>query len=109
MADKLSRLLQTETELDSMLEETRQEAARLIAEARAEAEERVQQFEIELDTADRALRQEIEFERDEAIATIRAEAKSQIEKLDGLEERTVAELARYVVERLVGGVPGGKS
>ena len=37
MADKLSRLIETEAELDEMLEETKREAAALIEAARAEA------------------------------------------------------------------------
>jgi vacuolar-type H+-ATPase subunit H len=106
MADKLSRLLETEAELDAMLEETRQEAARLVAAARAEAEKKVRRFEIELSAADRALRGKVELDRDEAIAAIQAEAKREIEKLDGLEERTIINLAHYVVTRLVGGMPG---
>lgn len=106
MADKLSRLLETETELDDMLERTRQEAAQLTARARAEAEERVRRFEIELDTEDRALRGQVAFERDETIATVRAEARRVVERLDSLDEESVAELAQYVVGRLVGASGG---
>ena len=37
MADKLSQLIETESELDEMLERTKREAARLLEAARLEA------------------------------------------------------------------------
>ena len=51
---------------------------------------------------------QLERERDEAIGTIRAEAKREVERLDGLDAKRVDELAKYVVERLVGSASGGR-
>lgn len=109
MADKLSQLLETEVELDAMLEKTRQEAAKLVTAARADAAGRIERFKAELEEANLALRDQVALERDESVAAIRAEAKREIKKLDNLGEERVAALARYVVERLVGRTSGGRS
>lgn len=106
---RLTRLLQTETELDEMLRETRRTAAELIASARAEAEARIRRLEAELHDADLELRARIDRERDEAIANIRAEGQRERDKLDKLDDRFVDQLAAYVVERVVGHGPGGRS
>ena len=106
---KLSRLLDTETELDAMLRETRRAATALITAARSEAEDRIRRFESELDAADLELRDRIARERDEAIAAIEAESEGAGAKLDALEDDRVDELAEYVVERVVGPTPGGRS
>lgn len=108
MADKLSRLLETEIELDAMLDKARKDAANLAASARADAEDRVRRFELELEEENHALRDRVAVERDESIAVIRADAKREVETLDGLGEERIADLARYVVERLVGGGSGGR-
>ena len=105
---KLSRLLETEAELDAMLQQTRHAAAELIDSARAEAEDRVSRFESELEAEDLELRERIASERDEAIAAIRTENKRAGAKLDGLDDQRIDELADYVVERVVGAAPGGK-
>jgi vacuolar-type H+-ATPase subunit H len=105
---RLNRLLETETELDEMLRETRRMAAELIASARAEAEERIRKLETELHDADLELRAWIDRERDEAIANIRAEAERERDQLDALEDRLIDELAAYVVERVVGHGPEGR-
>jgi vacuolar-type H+-ATPase subunit H len=105
---RLNRLLETETELDEMLRETRRMAAELIASARAEAEERTRKLETELHDADLELRARIDRERDEAIANIRAEAERERDQLDALEDRLIDELAAYVVERVVGHGPEGR-
>ena len=105
---RLNRLLETETELDEMLRETRRMAAEQIASARAEAEERIRKLETELHDADLELRARIDRERDEAIANIRAEGQRERDKLDALEDHLIDELAAYVVERVVGEGPGGR-
>lgn len=99
---KLSRLLDTETELDAMLRETKREASELVQAARAEAEDRIRRFEAELSAADTALRERIGVERDEAVAAIRAEAKRAVEQLEALDERHISELAQHVVGRVAG-------
>ena len=104
---RLNRLLETETELDEMLRETRRTAAELIASARAEAEERIRKLETELHDADLELRARIDREQAQAIASIRAEAQRERDELDALEDRLIDELAAYVVERVVGRESGG--
>lgn len=99
---KLSRLLDTETELDEMLRETRREAAELIQRARAEADERIRRFETELDDAKLALRDRLAREQEAAIAAIRAEAQSKAKKLEALDEQQLEALARYVLGRVAG-------
>lgn len=106
---KLNRLLETETELDEMLRETRRTAAELIASARAGADDRIRKLEAELHDADLELRARIDRERDEAIAKIRAEGQRERDGLDELEDPLIDELATYVVERVVGQGPGGRS
>ena len=106
---KLSRLLETETELDAMLQQTRRDAAELIESARAEAEDRIRRFESKLDAEDLELRDRIASERDEAIAAIRSESTRAGAKLDGLADQQIDELAHYVVARVVGPAPGGRS
>ena len=106
---KLSRLLETETELDAMLQQTRRDAAELIESARAEAEDRIRRFESKLEAEDLELRDRIASERDESIAAIRSEGTRAGAKLDGLDDQQIDELAHYVVARVVGPAPGGRS
>lgn len=105
---KLVRLLQTEGELDEMLREARRQAESIVAAARADGEERLERCEKELEGIQRAVRERVEQERDEAIASIRLEARQQTHKLNELDEGAVAELAKYVIERLLGGSAGGE-
>lgn len=105
---KLVRLLQTEGELDEMLREARREAESIVAAARADGEERLERCEKELEGIQRGVRQRVEQERDEAIASIRLEARQQTQKLNELDEGAVAELAKYVIERLLGDSAGGE-
>lgn len=104
---KLSRLLETENELEAMLEEARQTAEGLVAAARAAADERVREFESSLETENQRLAKQIADGRDQAIAAIRAEASAESAHLDGLDDSTVEGLARYVIDRLVGRLQSG--
>ncbi len=106
---KLSRLLDTETELDAMLQEAKRGAAELIEAARTEAEDRILRFEMELESAELELRDQVARERDDAIAAIRAETMRAAESLDALDGERIAELAQYVLARVVGTPPGGQS
>lgn len=106
---KLSRLLETEVQLEAMLKETRREAERLVKSAQAAAEGRVQRFESELEGEDDKLRDRIARERDQTIDSIREEARQETERLDGLDDATVNQLARYVVELLLGRTESGGS
>ena len=101
-ASKLSRLLETENELEAMLEEARQTAEGLVTAARAAAEERLQEFESTLEAENQRLAKQIADGRDQAVAAIRAEASAESTHLDALDDSVVEELARYVIDRLVG-------
>lgn len=107
MADGLKRLLETEAELDALLNATARRAAELVDAARAEAEERVRKHERDLKDEESALRSRLEAECEESIRSIAAEAAREVERLDGLSDDALAELARHIVEKLVGGTPGG--
>jgi vacuolar-type H+-ATPase subunit H len=106
---RLSRLLDTETELDAMLQAAKREAAELVESAQMEAKDRIRRFEMELDAADLSLSDRIARERDEAIAAIRAETVRVTAALDGVSDARIEELAQYVVERVVGPASGGRS
>ena len=106
MADKLSQLIDTEVELDAMLERTKKQAEALVESARTAAEERVRAFEADLDAQDAAVRERIAKERDEAIRVIQSEAKEQVDRLEGLPDETLDELARDLVAQLLGAEPG---
>ena len=106
---KLSQLLDTETELDAMLQETNREAAALVESARAAADDRIRKLESELRAADLELREQIARERDEAIAQIRTDAQRERDELDALDDRVIDDLAAYVVARVVGCESGGRS
>jgi len=99
---KLSRLLETENELEAMLKEARKEAKGLVEAAHAAADERVRQFESQLEGENRDLGERIGRDRDHAIDSIRTEAREETKRLDALDETKITELARYVVDLLVG-------
>jgi cell division septum initiation protein DivIVA len=99
---KLSRLLETEVELEAMLKEARQEAKRLVELAESAAEDRVQKFELRLEAEEAIVRDRIARERDQAIASIREEARRETDQLDALDDATVNELASYVLDLLLG-------
>jgi F0F1-type ATP synthase membrane subunit b/b' len=99
---KLRRLLETETELEAALKETRRDAKARIESARAAAEERIRMLEAQLVSDDEQLRAEIALERDETINSIREQARADTERLDGLDASKLDELARHVVDLLIG-------
>lgn len=99
---KLSRLLDTENELETMLKETRREAEELVEAARRNADERLRAFDAELETGDGEVHRRILRERDESIQTIQAHAREIEERLDGLGERRIDELAEHLISLIVG-------
>ncbi len=99
---KLSRLLETEVELEAMLSEARQEAKRLVELAESAAQDRARQFELQLEAEETIVRNRIARERDQAIDSIREEARHETDTLDELDDATVNELAAYVVDLLLG-------
>ncbi len=85
-----------------MLAATRREAAEFVEAARQAVEERLREFELELEAENQQLGERIARERDEAIASIRTEADHEIARLNGLREDVIANLAHRVVELLLG-------
>ena len=103
---KLSRLLETETEIAAMLADARREAAEVIEQAHATTETRMRALEEELASSREELERQVANERDDALADVRSTAASAVRSLDGLDEGAVEELARYVLERLVHATSG---
>jgi vacuolar-type H+-ATPase subunit H len=104
---RLVRLLETERELDAMLEETRRRAAELIDAARARAKASLERFEAGLDAENNALGERIARERDRTIDSIRREAQRETARLNDLDDATIDALARFVVELVVGELQAG--
>jgi vacuolar-type H+-ATPase subunit H len=99
---KLSHLLETEIELEAMLKATRQEAKQLVEAAKLAADDRVRQFEVELKREDDELRERVARERDRAIASIQEQSRQETKRLDELDDAKITELARHVIDLLVG-------
>lgn len=109
MAEGLKRLLETEAELDALLESTKRRAAELVEAARTEAESRVRLQQSELEKRKRALEARLEAECESSIREVMSNAEREVKRLDGLSEDTISELGRHVVGKLVGASPGGGS
>jgi len=99
---KLNRLLQTEDELEAMLKDVRREAKELVEEAQAAADDRFRRFESQLEEEDGQLRERIARDRDRTIDSIRKEAEQETGRLDELDDAFVTDLARYIVDLLMG-------
>jgi len=99
---KLSHLLETEIELEAMLKTTRQEAKQLVEAAKLAADDRVRQFEVELKREDDELRERVARERDRAIDSIQEQSRQETKRLDELDDAKITELARHVIDLLVG-------
>lgn len=99
---KLSRLLETEVELEAMLKEAKQEAKRLVELAESAADDQVRKFELQLEAEESILRDRIARERDQAIASVREEARRETDQLDAIDDATVDELASHVLDLLLG-------
>ena len=99
---KLSHLLETEIELEAMLKTTRQEAKQLVEAAKLAADDRVRQFEVELKREDDELRERVARERDRAIDSIQEQSRQETKRLDELGDAKITELARHVIDLLVG-------
>jgi vacuolar-type H+-ATPase subunit H len=104
---RLVRLLETERELDAMLEETRRKAAELIEAARTEAKKSLERFEAGLEAENNSLGERIARERDRTIDSIRREAERETTRLNDLDNATIKALARFVVELVVGEFESG--
>lgn len=98
---KLSRLLQTEVELEAMLGEARREAQRLVELAESAAQDRAQQFELQVQAQEAAVRDRIERERDATIRSIREEARQESRQLDEIDDATLDALVAHVLDLLL--------
>ena len=74
---KLSRLLETEIELEAMLKDTKQEAKELVEAAQVAADDRVRQLEFQLEGEGSELRARIARERDHTIDSIQEGFRNQ--------------------------------
>jgi F0F1-type ATP synthase membrane subunit b/b' len=99
---KLSRLLETEIELEAMLKGARQEAKEFVEAAQVAADDRVKQFEAQLEREHIALRDRVARERDRTIASIQEQSQQETTRLDDLDDAKITELAHHVIDLLVG-------
>ena len=99
---KLSRLLETEIELEAMLKDTRQKAKEFVEAAKVAADDRVKQFELQLEGEDGELRERVALERAHSITSIRERSRLETKRLDELDDAKLTELAHHVVDLLVG-------
>jgi len=99
---KLSRLLETEIELEAMLKSAKEEAKGIVEAAQVAADARVKEFESQLEGEEAELRERITRDRDQMINSIQNDARQEAKRLDELDDAKVTELARHVVDLLVG-------
>ena len=99
---KLSRLLDTEIELEAMLKDARQKAKELVEAAKVAADDRVREFELQLEGEDGELRERVALERAHSITSIRERSRLETKRLDELDDAKLTELAHHVVDLLVG-------
>jgi IMP dehydrogenase/GMP reductase len=99
---KLSRLLATEIELEAMLKDARHEAEELVEAAQVAADDRVKQFELQLEGEEGELRERVALERAHSIASIRERSRQDTKRLDDLDDAKITALAHHVLDLLVG-------
>ena len=99
---KLSRLLETEIELEAMLKDARQKAKELVEAAKVAADDRVREFELQLEGEDGELRERVALERAHSITSIRERSRLETKRLDELDDAKLTELAHHVADLLVG-------
>ena len=99
---KLTRLLETEIELEAMLKGAKQEAKELVEAAQVAADDRVKQFEAQLESEHSELQERVARERDHTIASIQEESGQETTRLDELDDAKITKLAHHVIDLLVG-------
>jgi vacuolar-type H+-ATPase subunit H len=99
---KLSRLLETEIELEAMLKNAREEAKGIVEAAQVAADARVKEFESQLEGEEAELRERIARDREQMINSIRNDARREAKRLEELDDAKITELGRYVVDLLMG-------
>lgn len=105
-ASDLSRLVETEARLETILASARVDGARRIAVAQDAAQARDAALAAELETAGRGLEAEIAAERARREAEITAAGRRDAERYDRVTAEGIAALARDVVRQLVRGEVG---
>ena len=98
----LARLLSTEQRLEQLVVQARAEAARILADAQARAEARDTATRAELDRAVRDLTEGIATERAQRKSALEAALAGEAARFDAVTNERIAELARYVVRRVIG-------
>lgn len=106
---KLTRLLETENELEAMLKDVRRDAKQLVASARASADARLQRFESELEAGDGELRRRIARDRDRQIESIREETRRATGRLSEIDDDEVTDLANHVLDLILNRPDSGGS
>jgi vacuolar-type H+-ATPase subunit H len=99
---KLSRLLETEIELEAMLKGAREKAKEFVEAAQVAADGRIKQFELQLEGEDGELRERVALERAHSITSIRERSRQDTKRLDELDDAKITALAHHVVDLLVG-------
>ena len=97
----LLRLVETEQQLDGELAAARDEAARLVAAARASALERERLVAAEVDAESARVRTEIAGQLESRLAAIAAEGEQQVRGYRSVDDERVGMLAAGMVRRLV--------
>ncbi len=105
---KLSRLLETENALEAMLKAARREAEELVEAAQMAADTRVRQFELEVEAENLELQERIARDRENAIGSIQRDSQQAAERLDGLDDTKITDLALHVVDLVVGAPDSGE-
>lgn len=97
----LTRLLEAEVRLERMLRRAREETARLVAEAHTAARAHEEALGAELEEAGQRLEAEIAAERDRRVGEMVEAARHEVERLEQVAPERIAELARFVVDRVI--------
>jgi hypothetical protein len=66
------------------------------------ADDRVKQFELQLEGEDGELRERVALERAHSITSIRERSRLETKRLDELDDAKLTELAHHVVDLLIG-------
>jgi hypothetical protein len=105
--DGLEGIVEIERRIDEMLGEANRESGRLIEAARLAWRDAAERAEVEIADAARELRARSETERRRRIAEIAAAAAVEASAFDAIGADRVAEIAAYVVSRLLARQTGG--
>lgn len=104
-AGDLARLLATEARLEETLHHAREEAAGMVASARATAEAREAALTTDLEALGRTLETSIAEERRRQEEELAESARQEARAFDEASPDRIEALARFVVERVIGAGP----